>query len=232
MDEKFEYCTCIFEVLALEEFFFVTRRCSQALLTAQSEGRHRTRFYMVRCMKYKIAKIAKVTGKCPACEEYAEMNTTNPSKIAVMACKGACAKGEVARRAANMVAHHLARDETLRIRLGGAFTKDTGPRNLIRRAEKMIAIEGCIIACSSRMIAGVLPDFRPAVVQADTRYDGPFPLDIDKVPDDMFSGYTYKVAEQVVYEHIQNDENCSTPTRKNEYGTDMRTSRPSSECGQ
>ena len=117
MDEKFEYCTCIFEVLALEEFFFVTRRCSQALLTAQSEGRHRTRFYMVRCMKYKIAKIAKVTGKCPACEEYAEINTTNPSKIAVMACKGACAKGEVARRAANLVAHHLARDETLRIRL-------------------------------------------------------------------------------------------------------------------
>ena len=66
-------------------------------------------------------------------------------------------RGEVARRAANMVAHRLARDETVRICLGGAFTKDTGQRNLVRRAEKVIAIEGCFLACSSRMMKGVLP---------------------------------------------------------------------------
>lgn len=48
-------------------------------------------------MDYEVAKIAKVTGKCPACEEYAEKNATTPPKIAVMACEGACARGEVAR---------------------------------------------------------------------------------------------------------------------------------------
>lgn len=186
----------------------------------------------VRYMEFEIAKIAKVTGKCPACEEYAEKNATTPPKIAVMACEGACAKGEVARRAANMVAHRLSRDETVRICLGGAFTKDTGQRDLIQRAEKVIAIEGCFIACSSRMMAGVLPDFRPVVVQADTLYDEPLSFGIDEVPDEMFSVYAYKVAEQVVHEHIQNDGICSTPTEKGGCCADMHTPQSSRGCGQ
>jgi hypothetical protein len=45
--------------------------------------------------------------------------------------------------------------------LGGAFTKDSGQRNLVRRANKTIAIEGCFISCSSRMMKGVLPGLRP-----------------------------------------------------------------------
>src|SRR5512136_2416609 len=121
-------------------------------------------------MEYETVKIAKVTWKCPACEDYADTNSTTPPKIAVMACEGACARGEVARRAANMVAHRLARDETLRICLGGAFTKDTGQRNLVRRATKVIAIESCFINCAARMMEGILPDFKPVVVQADTLY--------------------------------------------------------------
>jgi len=58
-----------------------------------------------------------------------------------MACEGACRKGEIARIAANLIAHKLARDKTVRICLGGAFTKDTGQRNLVRRADKAIVIE-------------------------------------------------------------------------------------------
>jgi uncharacterized metal-binding protein len=154
-------------------------------------------------MDYETIRIAKVTGKCPACEDYAEKNSTTPPKIAVMACEGACSRGEVARYAANMVAHRLARDETVRICLGGAFTKDTGQRNLVRRAEKVIAIEGCIIHCAARMMAGVLPDLEPVVVQADTLYESTdIPFGIDEVPDEMFTVYAYKVAEQVVKDYV------------------------------
>lgn len=39
-------------------------------------------------------------------------------------------RGEVARQAANMLCHTLAPEKTVRICLGGAFTKDTGQRNL------------------------------------------------------------------------------------------------------
>lgn len=159
-------------------------------------------------MDYETIKIAKVTGRCPACEEYAEKNSTTPAKIAVMACEGCCAKGEVARRAANMVAHRLARDRTVRICLGGAFTKDTGQRNLVRRAEKVIAVEGCFIACSSRMMAGVLPGLEPVVVQADTLYDEPLPFGVDEVPDEMFSVYAYQVAEGIVRDHVKTESCC------------------------
>ena len=154
-------------------------------------------------MEYETIKIAKVTGKCPACEDYAEKNSTTPPKIAVMACEGACSRGEVARRAANLVAHRLARDETVRICLGGAFTKDTGQRNLVRRANKVIAIEGCFINCASRMMEGVLPDLRPEIVRADLIYNIDLPFGIDEVPDVMFTVYAYRVAEQVVRDHLK-----------------------------
>ncbi|MEI7434176.1 MAG: putative zinc-binding protein [Methanomicrobiales archaeon] len=159
-------------------------------------------------MGFETIKIEKVTGKCPACEDYSEINSTAPPKIAVMACEGACSRGEVARRAANLVAHRLARDETVRICLGGAFTKDTGQRNLVRRADKVIAIEGCFINCSSRMMAGVLPDVHPVLVRADLIHEVDLPFGIDEVPDEMFTVYAYKVAEQVVKDHVKGSGCC------------------------
>ena len=167
-------------------------------------------------MEYETIKIVKVTGKCPACENYAEKNSTTPPKIAVMACEGACSRGEVARRAANMVAHRLARDETVRICLGGAFTKDTGQRNLVRRSEKVIAIEGCFIHCAARMMEGVIPDLKPVIVQADLINDIDLPFGIDDVPDEMFTVYAYKVADQVVRDLVKNAACCGTPEKKSD----------------
>ena len=166
--------------------------------------------HAVMKMEYESARIAKVTGKCPACEDYAEKNSTCPPKIAVMACEGACARGEVARRAANLVAHRLARDQTVRICLGGAFTKDTGQRNLVRRAEKVIAIEGCFINCSSRMMEGVIPELRPEIVRADLCYNLDLPFGIDEIPDEMFTVYAYKVAEQVVRDMVKPADPCGS----------------------
>jgi uncharacterized metal-binding protein len=184
-------------------------------------------------MEYETVKIAKVTGKCPACEDYAEKNSTTPPKIAVMACEGACSRGEVARRAANMVAHRLARDETVRICLGGAFTKDTGQRSLVRRAEKVIAIEGCFINCSSRMMEGVIPDLKQVIVQADTLYDSSdIPFGIDEVPDEMFTVYAYKVAEQVVRDYVKTAAGCDTPGKGSDGSAGGCSPKQSGGCGQ
>jgi uncharacterized metal-binding protein len=187
-----------------------------------------------RCnsMDYETIKIAKVTGKCPACEDYAAKNSTNPPKIAVMACEGACARGEVARRAANLVAHRLARDETVRICLGGAFTKDTGQRNLVRRAEKVIAIEGCFIHCAARMMEGVIPDLKQVIVQADLIYNVDLPFGIDEVPDEMFTVHAYKVAEQVVREQVKAGGCCNTPGKESDCSAGRCTPKPFGGCGQ
>ncbi|MFA4848935.1 MAG: putative zinc-binding protein [Methanoregula sp.] len=183
-------------------------------------------------MDYETIKITKVTGKCPACEDYAEKNSTTPPKIAVMACEGACARGEVARRAANLVAHRLARDQTVRICLGGAFTKDTGQRNLVRRAEKVIAIEGCFINCSSRMIAGVIPELQPEIVRADLIYNLDLPFGIDEVPDEMFTVYAYKVAEQVVQDYVESAACCGNPEAESPCASGGCIPKRSGGCGQ
>ena len=178
-------------------------------------------------MDYETIKIAKVTGKCPACEQYAEQNSMTPPKIAVMACEGACARGEVARRAANLVAHRLARNETVRICLGGAFTKDTGQRNLVRRAKKVIAIEGCFINCSSRMMAGVIPGLSPEIVRADLIYDIDLPFGIDEVPDEMFTNYAYKVAERIVREYLPEGACKAEPAKKSSCCAPQNQEKPS-----
>lgn len=151
---------------------------------------------------YETIKIKKVEKVCPACEEYSEKHSTNPPKIAVMACEGACARGEIARIAANLVAHTLAPDNTVRICLGGAFTKDTGQRNLVRRAGRVIAVEGCFISCSSRMMEGVLPGLNPEVVQADMLYESDLPFGIDEVSGEELRKCANTVARTIVEEHI------------------------------
>lgn len=176
-------------------------------------------------ISYETINLEKIERSCPACEDYARKHSVSPAKIAIMACEGSCAKGEVARQAANLVAHRLASDSTVRICLGGAFTKDSGQRDLVRRADKVIAIEGCFIDCSSRMMKGVIPDLQPTVVRADRLYDAKLPFGVDEVPHEMLVIYAGEVAKKVVQEHVSQSSSspcaCGAPT-----STGTRSARP------
>lgn len=154
---------------------------------------------------YEEIKIEKVENYCSLCEDYAKENMTNPTKIAIMSCEGACARGEVSRRAANLISHKIAKENTVRICLGGAFTKEGGQRELVRKANKAIAIEGCFINCSSRMMKGVIPDLKPLVVQADKLYSKELPFGIDEVTDEEFNECAKAVAEQIVEKYVYGD---------------------------
>lgn len=158
---------------------------------------------VVSSVEYETIQIRKIEGVCGLCEEYSEKNSTNPSKIAILSCEGACARGEVSRRAANLVGHSLAPEETVRICLGGAFTKNTGQRSLVRRAERCLAIEGCFISCATRMMQAVLPDLKPEVILADTLYDESLPFGINEVSDETFNTYARQVAEKVVNQYLR-----------------------------
>lgn len=150
-------------------------------------------------------KIEKVEGYCGLCEDYASKNLTSPTKIAIMSCEGACARGEVSRRAANLISHKIAKENTVRICLGGAFTKDGGQRDLVRKTHKAIAIEGCFINCSSRMMKGVIPELEPLVVQADKLYSKDLPFGIDEVTDEEFNECAKLVANEIVGKYVYGD---------------------------
>jgi hypothetical protein len=147
--------------------------------------------------EYEIAEIRKTGNSCPLCESYASDHASKP--IAVMSCEGACLRGEIARQAANIICHRLIPDKTVRICLGGAFTKDTGQRNLVRKATELIALEGCFIECASRMMSGVIPGLAPRVIVTDSLCDFDRNLfGTDQLAEDEIKTLAMTVAQQVV----------------------------------
>jgi uncharacterized metal-binding protein len=115
-----------------------------------------------------------------------------------MSCEGACLRGEVARRAANILCHSLAPEKTVRICLGSAFTKDTGQRALVRNAPRLIALEGCFVNCSSRMMNGAVGGLAPEVINADRLYDFDRRLfGVEEMPDEQIEAHARTVARKI-----------------------------------
>jgi hypothetical protein len=57
-------------------------------------------------VEYETVNIPKTTKVCPLCETYAQRQASKP--VVVMSCEGGCLRGEVARRAANMLCFEMA----------------------------------------------------------------------------------------------------------------------------
>lgn len=145
---------------------------------------------------YEVVRIEKAKNNCSVCEDYAERQKSKP--VAVMCCEGACLRGEVARQAANILCHTLAPQKTVRICLGGAFTKDTGQRNLLRQATRLIALEGCFVNCSSRMMNGVIEGLAPEVIIADRLYDFDRELfGVEEMPPEEIRAHARTVAQKI-----------------------------------
>ena len=147
---------------------------------------------------YEEIRIKKAEGSCQMCEDYAEKHATTPTKVAIMSCEGACARGEVSRRAANLIAHMISPINTVRICLGGAFTKEGGQRDLVRTSHKAIAIEGCFINCASRMMKAVIPELNALVLDACKIHNEDIPFGINEISDDEFNRLAKVVAEEIV----------------------------------
>ncbi len=146
---------------------------------------------------YETIRLEKTTKVCPLCEDYAKKHASKP--VAVISCEGACLRGEIARRAANLICHSLVPEKAVRICLGGAFTKDTGQRDLVRKTPKVVAIEGCFINCSSRMMKSVIPELEPEVIVADTLYDFDRSLfGIEDMSEDEIKAHSQEVARKIV----------------------------------
>lgn len=145
---------------------------------------------------YEVVRIAKAKSGCSLCEEYAERQ--QGKQVAVMSCDGACLRGEVSRQAANILCHTLAPGKTVRICLGGAFTKDTGQRGLVRDAPRLLALEGCPVNCASRMMSGVIAGLKPEIVRTDRLCDFDQKLfGIDEMPQEELQALARTVAEKI-----------------------------------
>lgn len=145
---------------------------------------------------YEVVRIEKTKNSCRLCEDYAKRQKSKP--VAVLSCEGACLRGEVARRAANILCHSLAPEKTVRICLGSAFTKDTGQRTLVRNAPRVVALEGCFVNCSSRMMNGAVEGLNPEVINVDLLYDFDRKLfGIEEMPSEQIEAHARTVAQKI-----------------------------------
>ena len=147
--------------------------------------------------EHEIVRIERISQVCPMCEDYARRNAEK--SVVVMCCEGACLRGEVARRAANLLCHSLAPENTVRLCLGGAFTKDAGQRALVRDAIRVVAVEGCFLQCATRMMKGVVPGLTAEVMIADRLYEFDRNLfGIDDIPEEEINEHSREVADSLL----------------------------------
>jgi uncharacterized metal-binding protein len=140
---------------------------------------------------------------CAAGLQYARKQMSGPRKDAVLCCEGMCLKGETARRAANALTYQLVPDQTVRICHGGLLEKTGGMRDLLAWASRVLILDGCGMACGSRLTQAAFPDLKPEVIFTDklTTYAGT-PFGIDEVSEAEISANALHVADTVMQQYF------------------------------
>ncbi len=141
--------------------------------------------------------------RCELGDAYAQKHWTTPPKIAVLSCEGMCLRGEVARRAANLIAHELAPDRTVRVCHGGLLETSGGMRELVERADQILMLDGCSLACGTRLLKGAFPEGKPLVAFTDQMFELDRPLfSVDELAEAEIKIHARTVAERVIAEKL------------------------------
>ncbi len=152
----------------------------------------------------KTIQVRLAESSCKAGLGYARKHLSTSPKDAVICCEGMCLKGETARRAANLIAHKLVPDRTVRICHGGLLEESGGMRDLVEKADRVLVLDGCGMACGARLTKGAFPDLKPEVVFANQLYEcDPEIFGVDEMPDPQINDNAAKVAAQVVAKYFQ-----------------------------
>ncbi len=141
--------------------------------------------------------------RCGLGDAYARKHMTTPPKVAVLSCEGMCLRGEVARRAANLIANELEPARTVRVCHGDLLETSGGMRELVERADRVLVLDGCFLACGTRLLEGALPESRPTAVCADRLFalDGPL-FSVSEVSDTEIQAHAREVAEKVIAQYL------------------------------
>jgi len=135
-------------------------------------------------------------NRCPIGETIGNKNMAE-GKIPVLSCEGACIRGEIARLAANMVV----KEEPFARGCHGEFLSvpDSAMAQWVKKAEKVVLIDGCFLRCHGRIIEGLLAKDKLAQFDALSvykKYTDVF--DIEDVPEEERQQAARQVADSVL----------------------------------
>ncbi len=109
-----------------------------------------------------------VKGVCPAGEAWAEQQILQ-KKIPVLACEGPCVRGDIARRAANIVGQEepFARAcyaET-------ALVPHSAMARWVKEADKVVMVDGCFLKCIGRVLNNLVDEEKIVHIDALSLYE-------------------------------------------------------------
>jgi uncharacterized metal-binding protein len=142
-------------------------------------------------------EVEGISGFCPAGEVYAKQAIAG-KKIPVFSCEGPCIRGEIARLAANFVAHDVPRfarachAETF-------FVPHSSMTDWVRGADQSVMIDGCFLKCHGRVLKKIVGEDK--VVHIDAlplyrRYTDIFLM--DDVPEPERKAVAREVADRII----------------------------------
>ena len=142
-------------------------------------------------------EVEGVKGSCPAGEVYAKRNMSE-KKIPVFSCEGPCIRGEIARLAANLIAHEvpsLARAchaETF-------FVPHSSMASWVKRAERSVMIDGCFLKCHGRVLKKLVGEERVDHIDALPLYKKYTDIFLmDDVPEEERKAVARDVADKII----------------------------------
>lgn len=142
-------------------------------------------------------KVQGVKGLCPAGEVYAKQMIAD-RKIPVFSCEGPCIRGDIARLAANIVAHELpsyaraCHAETF-------FVPHSSMARWVKQADKAVMIDGCFLKCHGRVLKELIAEEK--VIHIDAlplykKYTDVFSM--EDVPEEERKAVAREVADKIL----------------------------------
>jgi uncharacterized metal-binding protein len=142
-------------------------------------------------------EVEGIKGVCPAGEVYAKQ-TMAEKKIPIFSCEGPCIRGDIARLAANMVAHDFpsfaraCHAETF-------FVPHSSMTRWVKGAERAVMIDGCFLMCHGRLLRKLIGEDK--VIQIDAlpfykKYTDIFSM--DDVPEEERKAVAREVADKII----------------------------------
>jgi uncharacterized metal-binding protein len=137
-----------------------------------------------------------VKGVCPAGEAWAEQQILQ-KKIPVLACEGPCVRGDIARRAANIVGKEepFARACYAEV----ALVPHSTMARWVKEADKVIMVDGCFLKCIGRVLNNLVDEEKIVhidALQLYKKYTDVF--DMEDVPEAERIDTARHVADQIL----------------------------------
>lgn len=138
-----------------------------------------------------------VKGFCPAGEAYAKRNISE-GKIPVLSCEGPCIRGEIARLAANFVAHDVP-SFARACHAESFFVPHSAMARWVKDAKQVVMIDGCFLKCHGRVLKELVDEERVIHIDALPLYKKYTDIFlIDDVPEEERKGVARQVADQII----------------------------------